>query len=92
MAIGTNIWIKQMYEKYWDLDLKKYKFGEILPEILFNIGYADMNFDHIENLIELSISAGISMPLQLKKNVENKSKFHERCYCQYFINLISMLF
>jgi len=73
MALGTSIWIKKMYEKYWDLDLKKYSFREILPEILLNSGYADMNFEHIENLTELSISAGIAKPLQLKKSFEDNS-------------------
>lgn len=77
MALGTTIWIKKMYEKYWDSDLKKYDFGEILPEILLNIGYADMNFEHIDNLTELSISAGIADPLQLKKNFEVNSKFND---------------
>lgn len=77
MALGTTIWIKKMYEKYWDSDLMKYDFVEILPEILLNIGYADMNFEHIDNLTELSISAGIAEPLQLKKNFENNSKFND---------------
>ncbi|XP_025202131.1 putative ATP-dependent RNA helicase TDRD12 [Melanaphis sacchari] len=73
MALGTTIWIKKLYEKYWDTDSQKYGFGEILPEVLFNIGYADMNFEHIDNLRELSIAAGITKPLQLKMNVgENK--------------------
>ncbi|XP_060837177.1 putative ATP-dependent RNA helicase TDRD12 isoform X2 [Rhopalosiphum padi] len=74
MALGTTIWIKKLYEKYWDSDLKKYGFGEILPEVLFNIGYADINFEHIENLIEFSISAGIATPLQLKMNVEDNKE------------------
>jgi len=77
MALGTTIWIKKMYEKYWDSDLKKYDFEEILPEILLNIGYADMNFEHIDNLTELSISAGIAEPLKLKNNFEDYSKFND---------------
>ncbi|XP_060864055.1 putative ATP-dependent RNA helicase TDRD12 isoform X2 [Metopolophium dirhodum] len=74
MALGTTIWIKKMYEKYWDSDLKKYGFEEILPEILLNTGYADMNFEHIDNLTELSISAGIAKPLQLKKSFEDSKE------------------
>lgn len=76
MALGTTIWIKKMYEQYWHSELKKYEYKEILPEILFDIGYADMNFEHITNLTELSISAGITMPLKLKNNVEDKSRFN----------------
>ncbi|XP_015363727.1 PREDICTED: putative ATP-dependent RNA helicase TDRD12 [Diuraphis noxia] len=73
MALGTTIWIQKLYEKYWDSNLKKYEFKEILPEILLNNGYADINFEHIDNLRELSISAGISKPLQIEKNfMENK--------------------
>lgn len=71
MALGTTIWINKLYEKYWDSDHKKYDFGEILPEILLNTGYADMNFEHIDNLTELSISAGISKPLKIKYNFED---------------------
>jgi len=77
MALGTTVWISKLYEKYWDSDLKKYDFGEILPEILLNTGYADMNFEHIDNLTELSVSAGISKPLQIKKNFEENSKLNQ---------------
>lgn len=81
MALGTTIWIKKMYEKYWDTDLKKYGLREILPEILLNTGYADMNFEHIGNLTELSVSAGIAKPLLLKNSFEDKSNFNKLYYC-----------
>ncbi|CAI6372649.1 unnamed protein product [Macrosiphum euphorbiae] len=74
MALGTTIWIKKMYEKSWDTDLKKYGLREILPEILLNTGYADMNFEHIGNLTELSVSAGIAKPLLLKNSFEDKKE------------------
>jgi len=77
MALGTTIWIQKLYEKYWDSDLKKYDFREILPEILLNTGYADINFEHIDNLRELSISATISKPLQIEKNFVDNSKLNE---------------
>lgn len=73
MALGTTIWIKKLYEKYWDSDLKEYDFREILPDILLNTGYADINFEHIDKLRELSISAGISKPLQIEKNFVDNS-------------------
>jgi len=77
MALRNTIWIKALYEKYWDAKLIKHGIKEILPEVLFNFGYADINFEHINNLTELSISAGISKPLQSKINVENNSKLNE---------------
>jgi len=81
MALGTTIWIQKLYEKYWDSDLKKYDFREILPEIVLNTGYADINFEHIDKLRELSISAGISQPLQIEKNFVDNSKLNEWLYC-----------
>jgi len=77
MALKNTIWIKALYEKYWDSNLIKYDIKEILPEVLFNFGYADINFEHIKNLTELSISAGIAKPLQPKINAENNSKLNE---------------
>lgn len=74
MALKNTIWIKALYEKYWDSKLIKYDIKEILPEVLFNFGYADINFEHIKNLTELSISAGIARPLQSKINVENNNE------------------
>lgn len=77
MALRNTILIKALYEKYLDSKLTKYDIKEILPEMLFNFGYADINFEHINNLTELSISAGIARPLQSKINVENNSKLNE---------------
>jgi len=68
MALGTTIWIKKLYKQFWNSKLKMYDFEAILPDILFNIGYADINNGHIEKLTELCISVGIDMPSLLKNN------------------------
>lgn len=77
MALGTTIWIKKLYRKYFNLNM--YNFEAILPDTLFDVGYADKNCEHIEKLKELSNLAGINIPLTLKKNVEGNSKFNKHC-------------
>ncbi|VVC30718.1 Hypothetical protein CINCED_3A002209 [Cinara cedri] len=62
MTLESTIWAKSIYRKYWDTKLKSYTIVEILPALLLNTGYANLNFDHIETIKELSISAGINTP------------------------------
>jgi hypothetical protein len=72
MALGTTLWIKKLYKKYWNSNLKQYDFIDILPGSLLNFGYADKNFDHITKLTDLCTAAGINLPSTLKQNVENR--------------------
>ncbi|XP_025420540.1 putative ATP-dependent RNA helicase TDRD12 isoform X2 [Sipha flava] len=71
MALGTTLWIKKLYKKNWNSNLKQYDFIDILPGSLLNFGYADKNFDHITKLTDLCTAAGINLPSTLKQNVEN---------------------
>lgn len=72
MALGTTIWVSRLFDN--DLNLReKYEFEIIISDMLLNFGHAEINDDHLEILIELSISAGIDTPLALKSS----SKFNE---------------
>lgn len=71
MALGTTLWINKLCKKYWNSNLKKYDFENILPDSLLNFGYADKHFDHIAKLTDLCNAAGINLPSTLKQNIEN---------------------
>lgn len=71
MALGNTIWINKLFKKFWNSKLKTYDFETILPDILLSGGYADIYSDHFENLSDMIISAGISMPLTVKNYREN---------------------
>lgn len=83
MALGNTIWIKKLFRKFWHSKLKIYDFETILPDFLLSHGYADINSDHIENLSDMIISAGISMPLTLMNYKEN-GKFNTLIKNNYY--------
>jgi len=71
--------VKKLYKKFLNPESKTYKFEPILPDILFNNGYADRNVEHIEKLTELCVLAGIETQLALNNiGVKEKhcSEFH----------------
>lgn len=78
MALGTTILVNKIYRKYWVTKSNKYDFEAILPDLLLNFGYADLNLEHLGKLTELCTSAGIYLPPPLKKNFESR-KFNEYC-------------
>lgn len=75
MALGTTIWINKLYKKYWNSKLKKYDFEVILPDTLFNIGYADLNNEHLKELKKLCTSVGIHIINDHIVKEEENSKF-----------------
>lgn len=78
MTLGTTIWVKNLYKKIFEPKFNVHEYKPILPDILFNYGFADPNVEHMEILIELSDQAGIEVqPLLLYKNnvKENHSEF-----------------
>lgn len=79
MSLRTTIWVKQLYRKFWHPTLKMYKIEEVLPNILFDNGYADKNSEHVKNLIELCNSANISLQIieSLKKNNGDNGRFNQ---------------
>lgn len=77
MVLGTTIWIKKLYKKYWNSKLKTYAFETLLPDILFDAALADKNVDHLPNLLELCKLADIYLPQTLKENIQEKRKLNE---------------
>lgn len=71
MTLGSTIWAKYVYRKYWDTKLKSYTTEEILPALLLNTGYANLNPDHIITITNLSISAGINTPATTSLSLQN---------------------
>lgn len=71
MALGTTIWTKTIYRKYWHFKSKSYSTEEILPALLLDTGFADLNPEHIRSITELSILAGINKPLLQNNDQDN---------------------
>lgn len=83
MALGTTIWINKLYTKYWNIKFKKYDFGVILPDVLFNAGYADLNTEHIENFKNLCISANININNNNENNDNNDNIIEDEENCKF---------
>lgn len=71
MALGTTVWINKLFKKCWNSTVQSYDIVTVLPDILFNIAMADINNEHIKNLIDLCIMANIEVPLPVEKNEKN---------------------
>jgi len=84
MALGTSIWINKLYKKYWHLKLKKYDFQVILPDVLFNNGYADLNTEHLEILTKLCTSVDIKINNNNSNNIVKEEKTRTFIYCKLY--------
>ncbi|XP_050523372.1 putative ATP-dependent RNA helicase TDRD12 isoform X2 [Daktulosphaira vitifoliae] len=76
LTLGTTVWIENLFRKYWHSKKKLFHHELVLPDLLIDKGFGDMNYEHIEKLVELCSLADINvLPNLKKKNLDIKREF-----------------